>query len=101
MINKIIYQVRIPGHASNINLLKESGFFDKKDIKINGVKIKPIDFTAKLLLPLWHLEENEKEFTVLQIIISGKEGNKHKEHLYELFDRYDEKAKITSMARTT
>ncbi len=93
--------LRYPGHIEHINLLKESGFFNKEFIELNGTKIRPVDLTAKLLFPLWHLEENEKEFTVLQIKIMGKENNKYKEYKYNLFDQFDEKTKITSMARTT
>jgi lysine 6-dehydrogenase len=93
--------LRYPRHVEYISLLKESGFFNKDFIEVNGIKVKPVDLTAKLLFPLWHLDENEKEFTVLQIKIMGKEDNKHKEYIYNLFDQFDEKTKITSMARTT
>ena len=93
--------LRYPGHVERIKFLKESGFFNKDYIDLNGVKVKPVDLSAKLLFPLWHLNEDEKEFTVLQILIKGKEGKREKEYRYSLFDRFDEETKITSMARTT
>jgi saccharopine dehydrogenase-like NADP-dependent oxidoreductase len=93
--------LRYPGHASFMNSLKESGFFKKDYVEISGKKIKPVDLAAKLLFPLWHLDENEKEFTVLQLKIKGKEKRNRKEYIYTLFDQFDEKTKTTSMARTT
>ena len=99
--NMIEKTLRYPGHIEYINLLRQSGFFKKEHININGKKVRPIDLTAKLLFPLWHLEEGEKEFTVLQFRMRGKEKNCQKEYLYHLFDQFDEETKITSMARTT
>ena len=93
--------LRYPGHIEYINLFKKSGFFNKDYVNINGKKVKPIDLTAELLLPLWRLEEEEREFTVLKIKIRGKENNSNKEYLFNLLDLFDEKTKITSMARTT
>ena len=93
--------LRYPGHVDRIKFLEESGFFKKDFIDLTGIKVRPIDLTAKLLFPLWNLDEDEKEFTVLQILIKGKEGNRKKEYRYNLFDRFDEETKITSMARTT
>jgi lysine 6-dehydrogenase len=93
--------LRYPRHVEYISLLKEGGFFNKDFIEVNGIKVRPVDLTAKLLFPLWHLEENEREFTILQIKITGKKNNKPEEYIYNLFDQFDEKTKITSMARTT
>ena len=93
--------LRYPGHIEYINLFKQSGFFNKEYVNINGKKVRPVDLTAKLLFPIWHLDDEEKEFTVLQIKIRGTENNRNKEYLYNLFDQFDENTKITSMARTT
>jgi len=40
--------LRYPGHIDKMFLLRESGFFSKDEIEVNGMKIKPIDFTSKL-----------------------------------------------------
>ena len=93
--------LRYPGHIEYINMLKQSGFFREDYVNVNGKKVRPIDVSAKLLLPLWHLNDEDKEFTVLKIIIRGKENNKRKEYKYHLFDQFDENTRITSMARTT
>lgn len=93
--------LRYPGHIEYIKLFKQSGFFNKDFINVNGKKVRPVDLTSKLLIPIWRLEEEDKEFTVLQIKIRGEENGKNKEYLYHLFDKFDENTKITSMARTT
>jgi saccharopine dehydrogenase-like NADP-dependent oxidoreductase len=93
--------LRYPGHIKKIKFLTDCGFFNSESIKINGNSIRPIDFTSEILLPIWKQEKNSDEFTLMKIIIRGEENGKLKEHIYELFDRYDEKTGTTSMARTT
>jgi len=93
--------LRYPGHIEYIKVLKKCGFFDTKEIEVNGKKIKPIEVTAKLLLPLWSLEEGEDEFTVLKIEIKGEENNKSKKYSYTLIDRYNYVDDVSSMSRTT
>lgn len=93
--------LRYPGHIEYIKVLRESGFFSKEEIDVNGVLIKPIDLSAKLLFPLWKLKREEEEFTVMKIIITGSDGDGEKTIQYFLFDRYDIKTQTSSMARTT
>ncbi len=93
--------LRYPGHIEYIKVLRETGFFSKDPIEINGVQIRPLDVTAKLLLPKWRLDPDEPEFTIMRVIIEGIENRSRKGYVYELFDRFDPKSKISSMARTT
>lgn len=69
--------LRYPGHIEKMQVLRESGFFSQNEIEINGVKIKPVDFTSKLLFPMWELKEGDEDFTVMRIVIEG-EKNKRK-----------------------
>lgn len=93
--------LRYPGHIEYIKVLRETGFFSKEPLEINGIKIKPLDVTAKLLFPKWRLEPDEPEFTIMRVTIEGIENGQRKEYVYELFDRFDPKTKTSSMARTT
>ena len=93
--------LRYPGHIEYIRVLRETGFFDKEKIQIENMNISPIDVTSKLLFPKWKLEENEPEFTVMRITIKGIEQGKQKQYKYHLYDKFDDKTKISSMARTT
>ena len=93
--------LRYPGHIEKMRVLRESGFFSQDEIEIGGVKIKPIDFTSKLLFPMWELKEGDEEFTVMKIIVEGEKDKKKIRYTYNLLDRHDEKTNTHSMARTT
>jgi saccharopine dehydrogenase-like NADP-dependent oxidoreductase len=93
--------LRYPGHIEKMCVLRESGFFSQDEIEINGIKIKPIDFTSKLLFPMWELKEGDEEFTVMKIIVEGEKDKKKVRYTYNLLDRHDKKTNIHSMARTT
>lgn len=89
--------LRYPGHIELMKTLRDSGFFNTNEIEVNGKKVKPLDVTSKILFPHWQLQENESEFTVLRLMIEG-EG---KRITFNLFDKFDEETKTSSMARTT
>ncbi|RPI63825.1 MAG: saccharopine dehydrogenase family protein [Ignavibacteriales bacterium] len=93
--------LRYPGHIEKMRVLRESGFFSQEEIEVNGIKIKPIDFTSKLLFPMWELKEGDEEFTVMKIIVEGEKDKKKIRYTYNLLDRHDKKTNIHSMARTT
>ena len=94
--------LRYPRHVEYIKVLKESGFFNDEEILINGIPIKPIDFTSKILFNEWKLGKNEEELTVMRIVIQGINTLGQKEEIkYNLYDEYCKKTKTSSMARTT
>jgi lysine 6-dehydrogenase len=93
--------LRYPGHIDKMAVFRESGFFSEEEIEINGTKIKPVDFTAKLLFPMWEMKEGDIDVTVLQLIIEGKKAGKSVRYTYDLYDRLDEATNTNSMARTT
>ncbi len=93
--------LRYPGHLEYIKLLSESGFFGTEPVDVNGVKIKPIDLSSKLLFPIWKLAKDEDEFTIMKITVTGLEDGVMREYVYNLFDKYDHAAGISSMARIT
>lgn len=89
--------LRYPGHIDLVIALKQSGFFDTTPLRINETEMAPLEFTSRLLVNEWKLEPGEKEFTIMKVIITAED----KTTVYDLFDRYDEATKTTSMARTT
>ena len=93
--------LRYPGHIQLILALKTAGFFEKTPITINNTAIRPIDFTSKVLIDDWKLGREEPEFTVMRIVIAGKQDGQNKQIVYDLYDEYDPEAKLSSMARTT
>lgn len=99
--NMIEKTLRYPGCIEYLKVLRESGFFSYDPIDVNGVTIRPIDVTARLLFPKWKLKPGEEEFTVMRIRISGEEQGKAKRYEYNLLDRTDTETGTLSMARTT
>ncbi len=93
--------LRYPGHIEKMLFLRETGFFSYNEIEINGQKIRPIDLTSKLLFLCWEMKQGDIDFTVMKIIVEGWKVEKKVRYTYNLFDRFDEKENIHSMARTT
>lgn len=93
--------LRYPGHRELMLRFRQTGLFDTEPIEVNGQFIRPIDLTSKVLLPKWELEEDEPEFTVMQVRISGREDGKSVTHRYDLLDHRDPETGLSSMARTT
>jgi saccharopine dehydrogenase-like NADP-dependent oxidoreductase len=99
--NMIEKTLRYPGSIEYLRLLRESGFFSYEPVEVRGIKVRPIDVTAKLLFPKWKLKPGEEEFTVMRIKIKGIEGGNEKSYQYNLLDRTDKVTNTMSMARTT
>jgi len=93
--------LRYPGHVELIIALKESGFFDTEPINIKGQLISPIDFSSQVLFREWKLGEEERELTIMKVLIHGHENRQQKTIEYNLLDRFDNETKISSMSRTT
>jgi saccharopine dehydrogenase-like NADP-dependent oxidoreductase len=97
--NMIEKTLRYPGSVEYLKVLRSTGFFSYEPVEINGNMIRPIDMTAKLLFPKWKMENGDKDFTIMQIIIKGIENGKTISYQYNLLDRFQEGT--MSMARTT
>jgi len=93
--------LRYPGHIEKMRMLREAGFFGLEPIDVGGVKVAPMDLTTRLLFPMWQMDENDEDFTVMRVIVDGMKDGKPEHHVWDLLDRYDRETKITSMARST
>jgi len=93
--------LRYPGTINYVKALRELGYFSYEKIEVKGELIRPIDLTARLLFPLWKLDEGEAEFTVMRVTIAGREAGRPVTYHYDLYDRYDESTDTLSMSRTT
>ena len=98
MIEKTL---RYPGHSESMRMLANIGFFSEEPLQIEGMPVRPIDLTAKLLIPAWQLDEGDKDLTVLRVEVEGLVEGEHVMRRYDLLDRFDSDSNITSMARTT
>lgn len=94
--------LRYPGHVEYIRVLKESGFFNREKITVNGAGITPLEFTSRILIKAWELEEGEEEITVMRVTLKGDTMNGQPEEIiYNLYDEYNSETQTSSMARTT
>ncbi len=98
MIEKTL---RYPGCIEYLRVLREAGYFSREPVNVNGTMVRPLDLTAALLFPKWKLKPGEEDFTVMRIIIRGKDKKGPCRFVYDLHDRYDREKSVLSMARTT
>jgi saccharopine dehydrogenase-like NADP-dependent oxidoreductase len=92
--------LRYPGHAEKIRLLKALGFFEKDRIDVYGVDASPRELTIKLFERKLR-KPGMRDVVALKVEVSGLRHGEKRSHIYHLIDRYDDKRKITAMARTT
>jgi saccharopine dehydrogenase-like NADP-dependent oxidoreductase len=93
--------LRYPGHIEKIAILRESGFFSTDPIDVDGVPVRPLDLTAKLLFPMWQLKPGEVDITVMKIVVEGDKAGERTRITWNLDDRYVAATGVHAMARTT
>jgi lysine 6-dehydrogenase len=94
--------LRYPGHAAQMRILRDCGFFDDSPLELGDARVRPRDLTSQLLFEHWRLEEDDPEFTVMRVTVEGCEPNKDSVvHVWRLEDRRDPSTGYSSMARTT
>lgn len=93
--------LRYPGHREKMLALRQAGFFAEQPVEIAGQKVRPVDLTAKILFPRLNTKAGEEDLTILRVIINGEKDGYPLRLTYDLFDRFDRKSGIHSMARTT
>ncbi|MCP2619105.1 saccharopine dehydrogenase NADP-binding domain-containing protein, partial [Candidatus Aminicenantes bacterium AC-335-A11] len=92
--------VRYPGHVQSIKILKACGLFSREPIYINNQKIIPREVLKVLLESKLKLGK-EGDVTLMRVVVSGKKGEEHVTHIFEMIDYYDMEKGYTSMAKTT
>ena len=93
--------LRYPGHIDLIKALIKGGFFSSEPIDVKGVKVSPIEFSSAVLIDQWRSKPDEEEFTVMRITVKGLQDGKPCSISYDLLDRNDKVAGLSSMSRTT
>jgi len=93
--------LRYPDHIEKMTMLRDAGFLNTEEIDVKGKKIKPIEFTSKLLTDHWMFKEGDEDFTAMRIIIEGMKDGKKLRYTFDMLDRYDREKGILSIARTT
>jgi len=92
--------VRYRGHAQGFQTLQECGFFSTDPVQIGDQRVIPRQVSETLLEERMKLGE-ERDVTLLRILVSGKKSGVSLTHMFEMVDYGDSEKKTTSMARTT
>lgn len=93
--------LRYPGHVERMRVLRETGYFSKRAVRVGNVDVRPVDLTLALFKDAWRLPEGEGDITVMRIEVEGEHQGESAYFAYDLLDRYDPETNTTSMARTT
>ena len=93
--------VRYAGYCQKVNFLNECGLLSREPISIKGANIAPFEAFSKIIHPKVRMETDEKDITVLRVIVEGEKDGHWASYSFDMVDRYDEEKKVTSMAKTT
>jgi lysine 6-dehydrogenase len=91
---------RYPGHVEKVKLLKALGWFDEKPVRIGNFEVVPRDVAARLLERKLKRPEIP-DIVAMLIEVEGLKSDRRIRYTYHMFDKYDKKHNVTSMARTT
>jgi saccharopine dehydrogenase-like NADP-dependent oxidoreductase len=86
--------IRYPRHAEKVKALVEAGLFGSEPIVLG---VRPRDFMEVFLSQKLKMGKNEKDLTILEVMVKGENGGIR----YRMLDKFDDRNNITSMARTT
>ena len=53
--------LRYPGHANLMRVFRDSGFFEREPILVDGQSVSPLAVTSRLLFEQWRLAEGEED----------------------------------------
>ncbi len=93
--------LRYPGHIEKMRVLRESGFFSKVPIEVNGVRVAPLDLTTALLFPMWQMKEGDEDVTIMRVTVEGQKAGVTVTRVVDMVDRADKTTGYSAMARTT
>ncbi len=92
--------LRYPGHVEKIKLLKALGFFDEHPMEVANVRLPPRKVFAKLLEKKLRRPEI-RDILAMKAEVRGTVRGAKRCYVYHLLDCYDQKRRVTAMARTT
>ena len=92
--------IRYKGHAAEVQVLKECGYFSREAIEVDGTKIIPRRVTEAILDTKIALGDDQ-DVTLLRVVVSGKKSGESATHVFEMVDYFDQEKTYTSMAKTT
>lgn len=92
--------VRHRGHAQGFRTLQDCGLLSRDPVQVGDQSVIPRQVLETLLEERMKLGE-EKDVTLLRILVSGKKSGIAQTHVFEMVDYADSDKKYSSMAKTT
>ena len=94
--------LRYPGHLSAMRVLADAGLFDMTPVRVGGLAVAPRDVTAAVLFPRWRYGPDERDLTVLRVLVRGRNAaGEWQDVSWTMVDRPGVDSPLSSMARTT
>lgn len=93
--------LRYPGHAALMRTFRDTGLFSDQPIPTASGDVRPIDLTSRLLFDAWKMDAQDRDLTVMRVVMEGEENGEAIRYTFDLLDHFDEMTGIHSMARTT
>ena len=72
-----------------MRMLRESRFFEEDGMEVDGVHVRPLALTAKLLFRAWQFEEGEEDLTVMRVEVEGRRAGRRVQHVFRMLAHYD------------
>ena len=93
--------LRYPGHAELMRTFRDTGLFSEEPLETRDGSVRPIDVTSQLLFKEWKMGPDDRDITVMRVVMEGEVGGVRKRYTFDLLDHFDESEGVHSMARTT
>ena len=93
--------VRYTGYCEKVNFLDSFGLLSRDPVNIKGINIAPFEAFSKIIHPKVRMGEDERDITVLRVIVEGEKDGSWASYTFDMVDFYDVERKVTSMAKTT
>lgn len=93
--------LRYPGHAELMRTFRDTGLFSGEPLDTPSGKVRPIDVTSRLLFAEWKMGPDDRDLTVMRVVLEGEKEGTALRFTFDLLDHFDEAEGVHSMARTT
>jgi lysine 6-dehydrogenase len=94
--------MRYPGHAELMKAIRSLGLLDTEPVEVKGNRIAPRDAFISIVGPRLRKDpRTSPDLVALRVEVEGEKDGEEVLLRWDLLDRFDEKAGITAMMRTT
>ncbi|MCH7496641.1 MAG: saccharopine dehydrogenase NADP-binding domain-containing protein [Candidatus Marinimicrobia bacterium] len=95
--------LRYPGHAERMRMLRDTGFFSREPLDVDGHAVAPIEVSSRLLFESWRPGPGDEghDLVVMRVELTGQLRGRLLVTTVDLYRAYDPLTETTAMAATT